>query len=499
VEAEQGEVTGRVPLTPAQHHYLDADPADAHHFNQSVMLALPSSASDAAVHGRVFSRLVSRHDALRLRFTRGELPGGGAFWSQRNAGVEEAGRHEVELHDLRSLPGGEAAAELERVGARMQRSLDLSAGPVARAAVALAPGGGARLLVVAHHLVVDGVSWRVLLEDWRRLYGWESGGRVGEEPCVAKTCSYRQWAEALVERVGSGALDAEVEYWAGVGKGAARQAPSGVGRDERVTDEEEWATAELTAEVGEAVTRELLEGVCPAWRARPQEVVLAALGEALCRWVGAGSVVVTLEGHGREEWAWPAGDVTRTVGWFTSLYPVAVGAHGGGAAGRVRVAKEALRGVPGGGVGYGMLRYLSGDEALRRRLAEAGESVASLNYLGSVGGEAEGVGEGVGRWALAGRVGGEESSGRRVRRPEVEATARVEGGRLRLGWRWPRGRQEAGRMREVLGWWVGALEATAAEWRAGEAPEPSAADFPLAKLTNAQLGKVLSKIGKAGK
>jgi non-ribosomal peptide synthase protein (TIGR01720 family) len=215
-------------------------------------------------------------------------------------------------------------------------------------------------------------------------------------------------------------------------------------------------------------------------------------------------VVVTVEGHGREEWAWPGGDVTRTVGWFTSLFPVAVEARGGGgAAGCVRAAKEALRAAPGAGVGYGMLRWLSEDESVRRRLERAGESVASLNYLGRVGGaawgESEGVGEGEGRWAVAGRVGGEESSGRRVRRPEVEATARVEAGRLRLGWRYARGRQDAARMREVLGWWVEELEAVAAEWRAGALPEPSAADFPLAKLTNAQLGKVLSRIGKGGK
>jgi amino acid adenylation domain-containing protein/non-ribosomal peptide synthase protein (TIGR01720 family) len=501
--AEQGEVVGPVPLTPAQHHFLDADPADPHHFNQSVMLALAAD-SEAETHRRVFTRLLARHDALRLRFTRHEAEDGSVLWSQHNAGVEEAGAHDLERHDLCGLSAAAAAAELRRVGARMQRALDLARGPLVRAAH-VRVAGGARLLVVAHHLCVDGVSWRVLLEDWRRLYEWEAGGRVGAEPLGAKTASYRQWAEALVERVGGGGLDAEAEYWAGVGAGAARRLPA---EDERAPNVEGEA-AELTAEVDEAVTGELLEGVCAAWRARPQEVVLAALGAALCRWAGVGRVAVTVEGHGREEWAWVGGDVTRTVGWFTSLYPVAVEAEGvGGLAGCVRAAKEGLRGAPGGGVGYGLLRHLSGEEGLRRRLAEAGRSAVVLNYLGRVGGAAwgeagaagaggvEGAGEGAGvsGWRVAGKAGGAEASGRRARRYEVEATARVEGGRLRLGWRYARGRQRAERMREVLGWWVEGLRRMAEEWRGGAAPEPSTADFPEVTLDKNDLDELIGQL-----
>jgi non-ribosomal peptide synthase protein (TIGR01720 family) len=309
----------------------------------------------------------------------------------------------------------------------------------------------------------------------------------------AKTCSYRQWAEALVERVGSGALDAEVEYWAGVGKGAARRLPV----EHEGGSNEERATEEVWTELDERLTEALISGVCRTWRAWPQEVVLAGLGEALCRWAGSRSVVVTMEGHGREEWAWPGGDVTRTVGWFTSLFPVEARGRGEGGtrADLVVAAKEALRGVPGGGVGYGMLRYLSEDESVRTRLEASGASAVMLNYLGrSEGVEGAGDESAAGGWRVEGAAGGAELSPDRRRGYELEASAKVSGGRLRLAWRYSRERQSRERMREVLRWWAAGLEATAEEWRRGETPEPSVADFPEATLDRNDLDELIGQL-----
>jgi non-ribosomal peptide synthase protein (TIGR01720 family) len=260
---------------------------------------------------------------------------------------------------------------------------------------------------------------------------------------------------------------------------------------------EEWAAEEVGVELDERLTADLLGGVCQSWKARPQELVLGALCAALCRWAGSRSVIVTVEGHGREEWAWPGGDVTRTVGWFTSLFPVEAPGRGedGTAADAVAAAKEALRGAPGGGVGYGMLRYLSEDESVRSRLKASGASAVVLNYLGRTDGpEGAGAESVEGGWRVEGGAGGAEVSADTRRGYELEASAKVSGGRLRLAWRYSRERQSRETMREVMGWWAAELEAMAEEWRRGEAPAPAPSDFPEATLDKDDLDELIYQL-----
>ncbi|MFI7388886.1 amino acid adenylation domain-containing protein, partial [Streptomyces sp. NPDC049813] len=224
------------------------------------------------------------------------------------------------------------------------------------------------LLLVAHHLVVDGVSWRIIVPDVQAALSEPS-----VEPAGVAT-SFRRWARLLVDE--AQARSGELEFWRGV-----RSTPDpllGVRPLDAVVDVASSA-GQLELRLPTAVSRRLLGAVPAAFHGEINDVLLAALARAVRRWRGAGpgSVVVDVEGHGREEL--PGVDLSRTVGWFTSVYPVALDAGPGDAASSVRQVKEQLRQVPDKGLGYGLLRYLN--EQTAPELAGA-EPQIGFNYLG---------------------------------------------------------------------------------------------------------------------
>src|SRR5258708_10577700 len=209
-QEDQGEVVGEVPLTPIQRWFFEQEFVELHHYNQSVLLRVREGVQKEHVE-RVVRELVKHHDALRLRYTRGAEGG----WEQHNAGVtsERDGRF-TEKH-LKKPGAEEQRAVLEETVNRVQASLDLERGPLVRVVLfELGAVGGMRLLIVVHHLAMDGVSWRILLEDLER--GYEQA-RSGEAISFgAKTSSFRQWARRIEEYGSSGRMREEAGYWLGV-------------------------------------------------------------------------------------------------------------------------------------------------------------------------------------------------------------------------------------------------------------------------------------------
>ncbi|HXK09666.1 MAG TPA: amino acid adenylation domain-containing protein [Vicinamibacteria bacterium] len=474
VEAEQGVLTGEVPLTPIQRWFFEQDLEDLAHFNQAALLVPPPDLGAEALR-EVARALESHHDALRLRFSRE-----GRGWRQEIRASTEDAFVRVDLS------GDGAAGEKERVeraAAELQASLDVTRGPLWRLAL-LDPGSGrpARVLVVVHHLAVDAVSWRVLLEDLDRACGQaRRGERVRLPP---KTTSFRSWAERLRDHAASDAARAEISYWSGVVAAARRLPPPSGASDNRVAD-----SRTVTVALDASETKALLQDAPAAYRARAEDVLLAALARSLARWTGgdADTPLVDVEGHGRED-LFEGVDLSRTVGWFTSAYPVRLDAPAGvGEAALLKSVKEALRTVPRRGVGYGVLRYLGGDAGAGLS-AGAGAEV-SFNYLGQL----DATLSGLSLFAAAPESPGPLRSPRARRRHRLEVTALVAGGTLAVTFVHDRKLDPAAEVERLAQAFLDALRALVAHCRSAESFGYTPSDFPLAGLGQGELDRLLGR------
>ncbi|KMS68099.1 peptide synthetase, partial [Streptomyces leeuwenhoekii] len=328
--AEQGPVVGEVPLTPVQHWLLDTLTGDPAAFTQSVSFHVAAD-TDPGLLRAALAAVAEHHDALRMRY---EPDGEGG---RRQLGAAPGTAPHLEIRD--TVPGDAAPAE----------PFDLRTGPLLRAALCR-PGDGHRpvLLLTAHHLVVDAVSWRVVLEDLDTAYrALRAGDPVDLGP---KTTSFRTWARRLAAHTAAGGFDAELPHWQDL---EDTPLPTDLSGANTVACEET-----VTVALDPEDTRRLLQDVPEVYRTRIDDVLLCALGRVLARWTGRDRVAVTLEGHGREG-LFDEVDLARTVGWFTTMYPVALDVpREADTATVLKSVKENLRAVPHGGLGYGALRYL---------------------------------------------------------------------------------------------------------------------------------------------
>ncbi|MFP3114379.1 amino acid adenylation domain-containing protein [Streptomyces sp. Iso 434] len=361
--------SGPAPVLPVQQLYLDrAQGRDA--FHQYVTVEWAGEPREEALR-RALEALTAHHDVLRTRFLRT----GGRWLQYPSPGGAGAGG---DLLRVVPLTGGTAAADEETVRAETARAhaaLDPRTGDLVRAVLLRPRSGAARLLLAVHHLVVDGVSWRVLLEDLESAYAQAAAGTpVVLEPAGT---SLAAWSHRFARAVAEGRFDADLPYWEGMFADDADVLPRESEEPNPVS-----GTREVTAGLDEETTTALLRDVPLAYRSEINDVLLAALAPVLTEWTGRGRVVIALEGHGRED-LFEDEDLSRTVGWFTSYFPVALTASPAqGPGDLLRSVKEQLRAVPGRGLSYGALRYT----AAVRELAEQPLPQLSFNYLGRFGG-----------------------------------------------------------------------------------------------------------------
>jgi amino acid adenylation domain-containing protein/non-ribosomal peptide synthase protein (TIGR01720 family) len=526
--AEQGVVSGEVVLTPIQRRFMGRGVVHAEHYNQALMLRVEELESEALA--AAVGAVVRHHDALRIRM-RGEVGGPWRQWivepeeieivagevvagelvAGADRGTAVGGAAVLQEYDLSELDHCQQPARLESIADGLQRSLSLSAGPLLRVAhFRLGPRAGHRLLIIIHHLAVDGVSWRILLEDLATAYAQATAGQFIRLP--EKTSSYQQWGAALEQYAESERLESELEYWLGVAE-EARAGGSGVPvrRDESGKVERHSPTLRKLTSLSREQTRSLLQEVPEVYHTQINDVLLAGLCRAVCGWSGSAQVVVEVEGHGREEVV-EGVDVTRTVGWFTSYYPVVL-REAGDRVRQVQEVKEQLRRVPERGVGYGVLREMSKDGAQRAELRV--ESEVSFNYLGQfdqvLGGSApqgqpeqeqeqqedeSGAGEQQQRqgWERASESFGEVMDAAVTREHGLDVTAVVVGGRLQISWRY--GAEVCGEVEELIGRYVEELGEIVEQCRsvADEGGGYTASDFLLAKLDDQKLDQILSTV-----
>jgi amino acid adenylation domain-containing protein/non-ribosomal peptide synthase protein (TIGR01720 family) len=356
------QISGTLALLPIQARFFEMDIAKRHHWNQSVMLQ-PQAPLNAGHLHKALLAVIEHHDALTLNFQACGDRWQAMFQTERDPEVLWV----RELSDLAQLP---ALAD------EAQRSLNLQQGRLVRAVLVNLPDGAQRLLLVIHHLVVDGVSWRVLLEDVQQAYTALAAGRAPALP--GKSSSLQSWAEHLHQFGRSETLAGERDYWINTLDGVEAQLP----RDFPLTAQAQVQrqAARATSRLSKALTHKLLKVAPAAYRTQINDLLLTALARVLCDWSEQSSVLIQLEGHGRED-LFDDLDLSRTVGWFSSLFPVRLTPEAEPGASLCAI-KEQLRAVPGKGIGYGVLRYLTPDQPLTPWV----QPRVTFNYLGQFDG-----------------------------------------------------------------------------------------------------------------
>ncbi|MEU8900981.1 amino acid adenylation domain-containing protein [Nocardia sp. NPDC048505] len=463
---------GAIDPTPIAHAML-AQGETWQRYSQAVLIGLPAGATREQL-ARAVQALLDRHDILRSKVLRA-----GDTWEWQ---VAEPGSIDAEdLIDTVS-EGPDPDATYEHELQRAADQLDPAAGVMARFVLIEAAPGAARaesdhtaantpvLWLVAHHLVTDGVSWRILLPDLATAF---LGGEL--EPVGT---SYRRWAHANVLEAGRRAP--ELEAWERI----VRTPDPLIGARAADPAVDVVATmAELRTSVAAEVAGAVLDVVPQRFHCGADDVLLAALALAVARWRDRAGALFLLEGHGREESVLPGADLGRTVGWFTSVYPVAIDLTGidvddafagGPAAGAaIKAAKEQLRAVPDKGVGYGMLRYLNPETA--PVLAAAAPPQIGFNYLGRAAGGPEGD------W-LPRRFASTQDD--RAPLPAVLDINAIMGATdLEVTWAYASGILDAAQVGELARLWSAALAALAGAQAGGHTPS----DFPLTRVTQSEI------------
>ncbi len=371
IQAEQEPITGLLPLTPIQHWFFEQRLPNPHHWNQAVFLEIQQALSLTTLE-RVVQQLLVHHDVLRLHFTHDE-----SGWQSINASLDQV----VPLtgFDLSALPETEQITALEAAIAELQSSLNLSKGPLMR--VTLFNLGACQpsyLFIVIHHLVIDGVSWRILLEDLETAYKQLSKGEPHQ--LAPKTTSFKQWAETLVDYAHSLDLQQEWEYWLAALQKPVSRLPVDFLEGANTVASSRTVLVTLSAEE----TQALLQKLPTTHRTQINDVLLTALLQAFNQWTGSRLLLVDLEGHGREE-LFANIDLSRTVGWFTTLFPVLLDSgESFNLEDVLKSVKEQLRTIPNRGIGYGVLRYLSTNPEIARQLRSLPQPEVSFNYLSQV-------------------------------------------------------------------------------------------------------------------
>ncbi|HFT8449689.1 TPA: non-ribosomal peptide synthase/polyketide synthase [Pseudomonas aeruginosa] len=464
---DQGPVTGVTPLLPIQQGFFAEEVAERHWWNQSVLLEAREPL-DARHLEQALRGVLAHHDALRLSFTR-EAAG----WTARHRGVEEGAAALLRVARVADL------AALRALADEVQRSLDLADGPLLRALLATFDDGSQRLLLVIHHLVVDGVSWRILFEDLQTAYRQLLAGQAVELP--AKTSAFRDWAERLRAFAGDGGLDGELAYWQGQLQGASSDLPC----LDPLGDQSNRHARSVSCGLDAEATRQLLQEAPAAYRTQVNDLLLTALARVICRWTGQVDALIQLEGHGREE-LFAEIDLTRTVGWFTSLFPLRL-TPAEGIAASIKGIKEQLRAVPNKGIGFGALRYL-GSAASQAALAGLPVPRITFNYLGQFDGSFA-MDEGA-LFVPAGERAGDDQSPDAPLANWLALNGRIYGGELRIDWSFSGERFETTSIQRLADAYRDELLALIAHCRVAEGQGLTPSDFPLARLDQARLDQL---------
>jgi amino acid adenylation domain-containing protein/non-ribosomal peptide synthase protein (TIGR01720 family) len=375
VVAEQTQVSGELPLLPSQRRYFDNQPSQVNGYTQSVCVAHMGNFSTQVLH-QGLQHLLVHHDGLRTRFS-----SSATGWSQH---IEKA----KDIHGLVTEHVGDSQMdELSQVNQQLtwlNQQIDIEQGTSLVARNLLFKQNQRQVLIIAvHHLLMDGVSWWILLNDLERCCEQILAGQA--ITLGTKSCSVQQWSNAISQHANSNEIKISLQYW-------MTQAAKTTSSQNHLlsfthsSSKPISAVRELSLSLDAHYTKQLIHNVPSAFNIQTQELLITALlctlelfPEALSK---PKKLQIDIEGHGRESLLKDY-DVMRTIGWFTSVYPALFELTAQQSTGdKLKTTKEGLRSIPKHGVEYGMLRYLSETNAVQNQLAQAPQAKVLFNYMG---------------------------------------------------------------------------------------------------------------------
>jgi amino acid adenylation domain-containing protein/non-ribosomal peptide synthase protein (TIGR01720 family) len=478
LEAEQGAVTGEAALTPIQCAFFELPLVNPNHWNQSVLLEAKEPLVESALETAV-ATLIAHHDALRLRFVQTNDD-----WRQSHAPIPSGPF--VHRVNLARLSDSERSASFEAEATQWQGSLNISEGPLLQVVwFEMGKGSSDRLLIVVHHLAVDGVSWRVLLEDLQTVYRQAVENRPIQLP--PKTTSFRQWAERL-RRYGEADVmkDPSSAAWLTAQEEGSVVLPV----DDPDGTDREAAAETLTVSLDERDTDALLHQVPAAYGTQINDVLLTALAQTLGEWTGLNRVTVDLEGHGRED-LFHELDVSRTVGWFTSVFPVTLDLTRATSPGEaLKSVKEQLRRIPGRGIGYGIIRYLKKDGPDAAKARATARVPVGFNYLGQF----DSIATDESTFVLSSESVGKEHDPRNQMEYELDINASIVNGRLEVMWTYSRERYRPGTITSLAAAYLKDLQTLIAHCLSADAGGYTPSDFPNVELEQDALDAILEQM-----
>ncbi|MCY8121175.1 surfactin non-ribosomal peptide synthetase SrfAA [Bacillus spizizenii] len=361
-QADQGPVEGEVILTPIQRWFFEKNFTNKHHWNQSVMLHAAKGFDPERVE-KTLQALIEHHDALRMVYREED---GEIIQAYKPIGESKVS---FEIVDLYGTDEEMLKSQIKILADRLQSSLDLQNGPLLKAEQYRTEAGD-HLLIAVHHLVVDGVSWRILLEDFAS--GYVQAEKEGSVVFPQKTNSFKDWAEELAAFSQSADLLQQAEYWSQIDAEQVSPVPKDYETEQRIVKH----TSSVICELTEEDTKHLLTDVHQPYGTEINDILLSALGLTMKEWTDDAKIGINLEGHGREDII-PNVNISRTVGWFTAQYPVVLDMSEADVSTVIKTVKENLRRIPDKGVGYGILRYVTKTAETKGFTPEI-----SFNYLG---------------------------------------------------------------------------------------------------------------------
>ncbi len=476
--AEQGMVMGESVLSPIQHWFFNQQFVDEHHWNQSVLLNIKpqSKLTDLQIR-KALAAVVVQHDSLRLRFQR-TAEGVKQFFSDQADGNSH---FRFYPKDLSNLVDDAIESALKHACDEIQASLDLGNGPLLAVGYITLPKDQRKLLLVVHHLVVDGVSWRILLDDFGRAL---NAVQAGEELQLGyKTTSYQQWAAGLEEFVEYGHLNAELNYWRAIVEQEKPLLPF----DQTATLSTVADTQVYSAYLNTELTQALLRDVHKAYRTEINDVLLTSLARTLSDWSGNVTTLLDMEGHGREIFS-DRFDLSRTVGWFTSVYPVLLKYQNGQSiTDNLKSIKEQLRHIPGRGFGYGALRYYS--EQAKDVFSEVPSADIVFNYLGQFDSIIENN-----TWFELAREGrGQEHSSASHEPHPLSINSHIVDGRLQVDWIYSEKHFTTETIEHLSHQFFVAIEQLISQCSRPDVFGYTPSDFPLSGLDQGQIDRLVGR------
>lgn len=482
-QAEQAEVVGDVSLTPIQRWFFEQKMVAPHHWNQAMLFELSAEVTVEAVKEAI-ATLWQHHDALRLSFQSSNKG-----WQQTNK--SSASPPQLRQIDVSGLSELEQQQAVALHADKLRDSLNLAehflVQPIYFTREAKQPDW---LLLDLHHLVVDGVSWQILQQDFATLLS-------GSSSLPDKTTAFKTWSEFLVEQAPK--KQAELDFWLTQLNSPALELPSfGTAKDGNGSAIASSSLTEATAQtivvaLDVEQTQQLLKVVPATYNTQINDALLTALAQTLLQTADTqnGQVRFDLESYGREGLD-SSLDLSRTVGWFTTFYPVCLALDGTDLGANLKSVKEQLRQIPDHGIGYGLLRYL-GDESVRQQLQAAGSSQILFNYLGQRDRQTN-TNSNAYLNPLIDIDLGQLRDPRNARSYAIEINAWVMGEQLQLNWTYDSRLYEASDIMALANRYLQCLNQIICHCTATEDGGFTPSDFPDADLDQSELDDFISQL-----